>query len=689
VLVLLLAAFFRITHLGYSEFQGDEATVMLRAAYALSGDDAQLFYHQKGPVEALLPMATWTLAGPINEWQARLPFAGAGIVGVGGLYSLGRRWFGQRSGFSGALLLAINGYFVGFGRIVQYQSFVLAMTSLGLLAVWRWSEGERAVWLTVGGALLGFGLLAHYDAALSLPAVVYIVGRRLWRARQVPRESVVSPGTLLAAGLTSVGILAPFYIPFGLHPAFGKTLGYLSGARMGAGSVLYNGLLPSLGLGTLYNSTYYLMVLACLLVLASFRPFRGWRWLTPGGFYALLLLLPGLWAGPVLAGLLTVVVLSCRSSGSRAAWLWFGAPFLFYYFFVWDPRTHVLNAFPGAVLLAGMVVDRFTDLVPSPKRLLVGTLLLVGALFLAGHPYLMFVHHDSEVKRTWPEHQPALYWRPNIPTPRFGYFGFPYRVGWKAVGTLVEQDVLNGVYASNEEKEVTDWYVRGAERTFCHNPTWYFLAEDVQDEVQIPVGRVKTAYDLWGEVEAAGKTRLQIYYREPVRVPPVTYQVETYASAFDGRTLPEEVVLAPPSDIVRVDYTLGGRIHLLGYRVDTRESHPGGSVHLVLYWEALLPIDTNYQVFTHLYDGELWGQHDGAPACAMRPTSLWEPGRVVRDDHIIRVDPSTPPGDLPVRVGMYRLDDGERLSVRDARGNPVGDTIPLTTVRLVTMKAMR
>jgi hypothetical protein len=681
-LIVLMVAFLRITHLGYSEFQGDEATVMMRAAYAISGDDAQLFYHQKGPVEALIPMAAWTLSGVINEWQARLPFAWAGILGVGAVYLLGRRWFSERAGLSAALLLGINGYFVGFGRIVQYQSFVLAMTGLGLLAVWQWSEGGRASYLTVGGTLLALGLLAHYDAALTLPAAAYIVSRRLWRAQQAPEASTASPGALVAAGAAVMGILAPFYVPFALHPSFGKTLGYLTGARIGAGGLLYNGLFSSLALGTFYNSTYYLAGLALLLILASFLSFQGWRLLIPIGFYVLLVLLPGNWAGPVLAGLVTAVVLSSRSSSLRAAWLWFGAPFLFYYFLIWDPRTHVLNAFPGAVLLAALVVDRFMEWVPPHVRLPTGRLLLAAILFLAYYPYLMFVRHDPEVKRTWPVHQPALYWRPDIPVPRFGYFGFPYRAGWKAVGALFEQGLLDPVYASNEEQEVTYWYVRGAERTYCEDPAWTLVADNVQDEVQIPRDEMEATYAPWGEVEVAGRTRLRIYSRNPVTASPAAYDVEDFTAVFDARTSPENVVPSPPSGYAPAGHTLGRSIRLLGYRVDTTESYPGGSIHLVLYWEALLPMETNYQVFTHLYDGTLWGQHDGAPACAMRPTTLWEPGRVVRDEHSNPVDPSTPVGDVPLLVGMYRLDTGERLSVRDANGRPIGDAIVLTTIQV-------
>lgn len=684
-LVVVLAALLRFTHLGYSEFQGDEATIMMRAARAISGDDAQLFYHQKGPIEVLIPTATWALSGVINEWQARFPFATAGLVGVAAVYLIGRRWLGEREGLVAALLVAINGYFVGFGRIVQYQSVVLAMTSLGLLALWRWSEGRQSKWLTTGASLLAFGLLAHYDAGLALPAAAYLVGRGLWLAQQ-PSErasggSSVSLRSVVTAGASAVTILALFYVPFVLHPNFSKTLGYLGGARLGAGRLLYNNLLPSLRLGTFYNSTYYLIVLAFLIVSASLLSLQSLRLgLIPVGCYLLAAILPAVWTGPILAVLLLAILFLSDASVSRAAWLWFGAPFLFYYFLVWDPRTHVLNAFPGAALLAAFVVDTVLALVPRSIRRFVGVFLVATSLFLAYYPYLMFVRHNPEIKRTWPDNKPALYWRPDIDVPRFGYFGFPYRAGWKAAGLLVQQGALEGVYASNEEREITDWYMRGAERTYCPDPEWYLVAETVQDEVPIPESDIESAYDLWGRVQVSGKTKLRTYHREPVTASPATYVVN--ASDFDARTLPENVVKSAPSDYAPAGHTLARRIRLLGYRVDTSEARPGGSISLVLYWSALTPLERNYQVFTHLYDGELWGQHDGAPGCAMEPTTLWEPGRVVRDEHVIPVAPSTPPSDVPLLVGMYSLDTRQRLPVEGPGGEPLGDAIRLATVRI-------
>ena len=69
----------------------------------------------------------------LNEATARFPFALCGLVGSLGIYLLGRRAFGERAGLIAFFLFAINGYFIGFARVVQYQSLVLTMSILAHL----------------------------------------------------------------------------------------------------------------------------------------------------------------------------------------------------------------------------------------------------------------------------------------------------------------------------------------------------------------------------------------------------------------------------------------------------------------------------------------------------------------------------------------------------------------------------
>jgi len=714
VSVVIISSLFRLVNLGYSEFQGDEGVIMVRAAAALTGSPDQLFLHQKGPLEVLLPMATWSLSTTINEGQARLPFALAGIVGVLAVSLLGARFLNRRAGLLGGLLLAVNGYFVGFGRIVQYQSLVLMMTGLGLLALGLWQERGEDRWLLAGASLLACGLLGHYDAALALPAALYLVLRRRveLRGRVVPT---------VAALILAAGVLALFYLPFALHPNFAKTVAYLRAERVGTGGPVYNNLLRTLPLTTLYNSTYYVVFLALMLVAAGFRPFRRWGRVVP--VVCVLLLVGattgataescpyGVGAGPVGAGLrarpggataegrpygaavaavvwlVAIVVSRHTSPGERAIWLWFAVPFLFHYFLVWDPRTHVLNAFPAASLLAafplgGLWAGQARRSSPLGRVARQGALLVGLALYVLFGYYIwmMFVDHTPEYRRTWPEHRNPVYWTPYEELPRFGLFGFPYRAGWKAVGTLMAEGDLAGVYASNEEEEITRWYTRGAERTYCPGPDLYLIAARVQDETPVDRVDLEANYHLAAVVRVGGEPKLWLYRPGPPGGKPALYDVEDFEGRFDGGTRPEAVLPRPPADIAPVEAVLGDRVRLVGYRLDTSDACPGGSLRLTLYWEPLVPMQTGYQVFTHLYDGTMWGQHDSTPGCGLWPTTRWEPGRWVRDDHVLSIADDAPAGEIPLLVGMYDLGTGARLPVTGPGGR--GDAVYLTTVVL-------
>ncbi|MCP4517327.1 MAG: hypothetical protein GY824_19140, partial [Delftia sp.] len=143
----------------------------------------------------------------------------------------------------------------------------------------------------------------------------------------------------------------------------------------------------------------------------------------------------------------------------------------------------------------------------------------------------------------------------------------------------------------------------------------------------------------------------------------------------------DAVLPPPPRDYVPVKATLGGQIHLLGYRLDRDSVAPGDTIELTLYWQALTPLEHSYHVFTHLYrDGEMWGQADAVPQCGLWPTLRWQPGAIVADRYRLTLRPDTPPGDIPLSVGMYTLPDVARLDIYDASGAALGDTLILTLV---------
>lgn len=103
---------------------------------------------------------------------------------------------------------------------------------------------------------------------------------------------------------------------------------------------------------------------------------------------------------------------------------------------------------------------------------------------------------------------------------------------------------------------------------------------------------------------------------------------------------------------------------LVGYTLSAETVSPGDAVGVSLYWLTEQPISERLKVFMHIYafDGALVAQHDSEPGNGLLPTSSWEPGEVLRDNHGALLPSDLPPGDYRVAVGLYQL-DGTRLTL--------------------------
>jgi hypothetical protein len=124
-------------------------------------------------------------------------------------------------------------------------------------------------------------------------------------------------------------------------------------------------------------------------------------------------------------------------------------------------------------------------------------------------------------------------------------------------------------------------------------------------------------------------------------------------------------------------------IRLIGYDLDTRRAYPGGRVPVTLYWQALGPIQSSYQVFTHLESPRgLVAQSDGVPVCWSYPTDAWQPGQIIADHHAITIPADTLPGEYSLAVGLYLPDTFQRLDVLDIAGNPAGTSFRLAVVKI-------
>jgi 4-amino-4-deoxy-L-arabinose transferase-like glycosyltransferase len=130
----------------------------------------------------------------------------------------------------------------------------------------------------------------------------------------------------------------------------------------------------------------------------------------------------------------------------------------------------------------------------------------------------------------------------------------------------------------------------------------------------------------------------------------------------------------------------GEVVLLLGYDLETDEITPGDVLHLTLYWQAQREMEVSYTVFVHLLDTQnrIWGQQDSVPDKGQYPTTGWLEGEVVEDEYEIPVDPSAPPGEYLVEVGLYDAAQPSypRLPVLGEQGQIIGDRVLLGEVKI-------
>jgi len=139
------------------------------------------------------------------------------------------------------------------------------------------------------------------------------------------------------------------------------------------------------------------------------------------------------------------------------------------------------------------------------------------------------------------------------------------------------------------------------------------------------------------------------------------------------RVAPEQPLAELSGNAHPLDYCLGEQITLTGYQL-SGPVQSGMLLTVTLYWRADEQPTGDYVAFVHLLDeaGQLLAQHDGPPRYGRYPTSAWQAGDVVPDEHVLEV-PALPAGQrVRLAVGMYHPDTLERLPVLGPDG-PVTD----------------
>jgi len=656
LLITLLAAalrFYRLPELPPG-LHFDEGFKAVTARSLLEGAPPRIFFESdmgEEPLAIYLVAASLALVGQ-EPWAVRLPSALVGTLTVPLAWWLGRELFGGRRegghrlagqvvGLGTALVLAVLYWHLSFSRIGMEPILVPFFASLAFAALaWGLNSGRAPAFALAGGAL--GGSLYTYKAGYFVPllAAVFVVYAGLVERGFLRRHG---RGLLLAA-LVALLVAAPIGLFLITHPqnalqrptSVALTGG--KGTEGGLPAALAGNLGPVLGLfflrgdanprSNLPGRPALDPFLALLFLIGVVRALAGYR--RPLTF------LPLVWLGVMVVP--TLITEHAPHFG-RAI----GA----------TPALALLCALGGWTLWQGAARLRWRW---APAVMAV---LLLAGLGWAG------VSTARAYFQTW-GHSPDLFYAYDVGLVQVaGYVNS--RPGDEEV-YLTPTPAEHYTLAFLLDRPLSSFDGRQGALFPPPGQAATVIVLLQEDDVSLPVLQAARpdGHIAWVLDDGWGRPYAVAYYLPPSAAP-------------------------APAPEHRSEATFGGAARLLGYSLDVETVSPGEVVTLVLYWQALAPLERDYTVFTHLLggynpatDGPLWAGHDSQPNGGHYPTTAWQPGQVVLDRHPLLVPDEAPPGDYQLEVGLYELATMVRLPATDATGQRLPDDAALIGVLRVT-----
>jgi hypothetical protein len=223
---------------------------------------------------------------------------------------------------------------------------------------------------------------------------------------------------------------------------------------------------------------------------------------------------------------------------------------------------------------------------------------------------------------------------------------------------------------------------------FAYRPTWsndetqqYHVVNNerlLQDLNAGATAVALTEFDLeqiYGEREAL-ETILRQRYRWFATIPgfgPYRDELQIYMPPQFGDPMPQ----------VAQHMALADHMTLLGYDLAQPTQTGQPTLTVALYWRAIATPSRAYTVFVQLLNssGTLVTGQDNPPCRNTCPTDTWHAGEFVRDEYVLPLDSLAPDETYTLQVGMYDPVTQQRVAVLDQDGQPVGDSIVLTTVK--------
>lgn len=459
IAVFLVAIYFRLTKLGYSELQSDEIDVLLFLFNKQNFIDF-LLTQKKGPGQFIVAFIVDRFFHGLTyvELFSRVPYAVVGIIFVILAYFLARKIYGQRTAVVATILISLSGLLIGLSRYAQFPPFILALSCLCIYLATRNGYGTKRI-LIMNGALSGVAFLFHYDAlAFIIPIFIMLIIERKFR-----------DATTYA--LTTSAIAVTFYIPFVTHQTFSKTLNFLVNNRIQ--SDINSSLDITLQVLRLYHSKEFLIIagFGIFLWLFSFR-----KKLNPFQILILLLAISATiyrffhndnityYISNIFWNIFFIWYLfrlykNKVFNSENLIEVWFFFSFISYVIFIKFPLTHIYNFFTPLFILISYEFLKFIKKFPIAGALIFLVLVISSLSF----NFQAFIQTDVEYPFRKKEYIfGKMYQSTSAREPLKGIFGFPYKRGWKEIRNEVKKLAETnkvGAYNTNEKPSIARFYM--------------------------------------------------------------------------------------------------------------------------------------------------------------------------------------------------------------------------------------
>jgi 4-amino-4-deoxy-L-arabinose transferase-like glycosyltransferase len=675
ILILALATGLRFNQLGNQSLWADEGNSAAMAGRSLS----QIAFHAANDIHPPLYywlLSVWARIAGTSEAGLRSFSAILGILLVLGTIGLGVRLGGALLGLVAGLIAAVSPLQVYYSQEARMYILVALEGVAAVYAFW-WLIGQEDRQLADRDAVPG--PLPLWPAPLSLSAAAWITGLYthyafpvligflstaylVWLVATWPRGAV---GRRLARWGLLLGVTLLAYAPW-LGIAIRQIAGWPTGGR------------PT-DLGQALPAAVMMLSQGPLGLRPDLDLARQW-WL---------------WLPPALA---VVGLLPWRAVARRPAWLswllpigWLAAPLgmmLIFGLFREAYLKFLLIASPAFVLLLarGAVgpartfgsighpaagLDRTTEAV-DPRLLRGGDIL--GVVWCVAALSLVVSLSSIRLDRYFFDPKAA----------RDDYRGIAEFI----TVTAGANDVI--LLVAPGQAEVFNYYYKGGLPVSALPTQRPMDRAATEPELDKLLARDKIYAVYWGNFEA-----------DPSNF------IESWMNSHGYKTLDQwrgnvrlVVYVMParrPTDEVvdGLNLPFGPDIILKGYRGSHLTPMAGEVTQLQLVWQALREPTRRYKVFMQLLDSydQVVAQRDSEPVGDSRPTTTWDPGETVLDNHGVLLPPGTPPGDYRRIVGLYDAETGVRLRLPDGRDHfalpPVRVTRSLAPPPLAALNMMR